>query len=85
MADNITLDLYVVVDDNGDYSVHEEDIGEACDRHSDNYSQAPLNRYHIRFTIPQPKPTTVEIEASSVGPGQDQPFGNVARVVYNPD
>jgi hypothetical protein len=87
--DTITLDIYVAVNENGQYGVATTDFDDARSD-LENVSDDPTAiRYKIAFVIPNPASLTheVRIEAKLNQPRSiPEAFGNIAEVkVYDDD
>lgn len=49
------LDLYVVVNEDGEYEAHIDGFDEARERYEESYDEdLPTERYHVTLRVPQP-------------------------------
>lgn len=87
--DTITLDIYVVVDEDGDYGIATTDFDDARTDYDNNYGGYVAAQYKIGFVIPRPqaaKEVTITAKLRDEPRGVPDAFGNVFAVeVTEPD
>jgi hypothetical protein len=82
------LVIYVVVDEHGDYAVHEEDMDEAIERYNNNCSGTITGFYTIQLSVPIRRVEESKIIASvpdSAQPGDSTLIGGQVLMVKPPE
>lgn len=82
------LVIYVVVDENGDYAVHEEDMDEAIERYNNNCSGTITGFYTIQLSVPIRPVDSVTIKATvpdTAQPGDAAAFSGQVLMVKPPE